>query len=50
MTLGIELGIGREGADSSGTILWPLDVKSQLTGKDLMIGNTEGRRRRGNRG
>ena len=34
MTLGIGLGIGREGADSSRTILWPLDVKSQLAGKD----------------
>ena len=34
MTLGIGLGIGREGADSSRTILWPLDVKSRLAGKD----------------
>ena len=28
-------------------ILWPPDVKSQLTGKDLMLGKIEGRRSRG---
>ena len=28
-------------------ILWPADVKSQLTGKTLMLGKIEGRRRRG---
>ena len=28
-------------------LLWPPDVKSQLTGKDLMLRNIEGRRRRG---
>ena len=27
--------------------LWPCDVKSLLIGKDLMLGKTEGRRRRG---
>ena len=27
--------------------LWPPDVKGQLTGKDLMLGKTEGGRRRG---
>jgi len=29
------------------SILWPPDVKSQLIGKDLMLGKIEGRRRRG---
>ena len=29
------------------TNTWPPDWKSQLTGKDLMLGKTEGRRRRG---
>ena len=28
-------------------ILWPPDVKSQLIGKTLMLGKTEGRKRRG---
>ena len=29
------------------SILWPPDVKSQLIGKDPLLGETEGRRRRG---
>ena len=33
--------------DAEAPILWPPDAKSQLIGKDLMLGNTEGRRRRG---
>ena len=33
--------------DAEDPILWPPDAKSQLIGKDLMLGNTEGRRRRG---
>ena len=37
---------GRTDDDSEAPILWPPDVKSQL-GKDLMLGTTEGRRRRG---
>ena len=37
--------IGRTEAEAS--LLWPPDVKSQLTGKDLMLGKIEGRRRRG---
>ena len=28
-------------------VLWPPDVKSRLTGKDLMLGKIEGKRRRG---
>ena len=28
-------------------ILWPVDVKNQLIEKTLMLGNVEGRRRRG---
>ena len=37
--------IGR--TDAEAPILWPLDVKSQLVGKDPDAGKTEGRRRRG---
>ena len=36
--------IGR--TEAEGSLLWPPDVKSQLTGKDLMLGKIEGRRRR----
>ena len=32
---------------SEAPILWPPDAKSQLSGKDLMLGKIEGRRRRG---
>ena len=31
---------------TGGPILWPLDAKSQLIGKTLMLGKIEGRRRR----
>ena len=34
-------------AEAEAPILGPLDVKSWLTGKDLMLGKTEGRRKRG---
>ena len=34
-------------AEAEAPILWPPDVKSQLIGKDLMLGKIEGRRRRG---
>ena len=37
--------IGRTDAETP--ILWPHDVKSWLTGKTLMLGKIEGRRRRG---
>ena len=37
--------IGRTEAEAP--ILWPPDAKSQLTGKDLMLGKIEGKRRRG---
>ena len=36
--------IGR--MDAEVTILWPPDGKSQLIGKTLMLGKTEGKRRR----
>ena len=37
--------IGKTEAEA--TKLWPPHVKSQLTGKTLTLGNTEGKRRRG---
>ena len=39
--------IGRTDAEPEAPILWPPDVKNQLIGKTLMLGKTEGRRRRG---
>ena len=40
--------IGRSDTEAEAPILWPPDVKSQLIGKEsLMLGKTEGRRRRG---
>ena len=39
--------IGRTDAEAETPILWPPDVKSQLTGKDLMLGKIEGGRSRG---
>ena len=39
--------IGRTDAAAEAPILWPPDVKSQLVGKDLMLGKIEGKRRRG---
>ena len=41
--------IRRTDAEGEALILWPLDVKSQLTGKDL-LGKIEGRRGRSDRG
>ena len=35
--------IGRTYAEAETPILWPLDTKNCLTGKDLMLGKTEGR-------
>ena len=42
--------IERTAAEAEAPILWLLDVKSQLTGKTLMLGKSEGQRRRGGRG
>ena len=42
--------IGSTDAEAETPILWPPDLKSQLTGKDPDVEKTEGRRRRGNRG
>ena len=39
--------IGRTDAEAEAPILWPPDVKSQLIGKDLMLGKIECKRRRG---
>ena len=38
--------IGRIDAGTEAPILWPLDAKNWLIGKDLMLGKTEGKRRR----
>ena len=40
---------GRTDDEAETPILWPPDVKSWLTGKDLMMGKIEGKRRRGDR-
>ena len=39
--------IGGTDTEAEAPILWPPVVKSQLIGKDLMLGKIEGRRRRG---
>ena len=39
--------IGRTEAKAEDPIIWPPDAKSWLTGKELMLGKIEGRRRRG---
>ena len=39
--------IGRTDVEAETPILWPLDVKNWFIGKDLTLGKTEGRRRRG---
>ena len=39
--------IGRTGVEAETLILWPPDSKSWLIGKTLMLGEIEGRRRRG---
>ena len=39
--------IGRTDAEAEAPISWPPVSKSQLIGKDLMLGKIEGRRRRG---
>ena len=42
--------IGRTDSEAEAPIIWPPDVKSQLTGKDSDLGKTEGRRKRDDRG
>jgi len=37
-------------AEAKTPIFWPPDAKNWLTGKDLMLGKIEGRRRRRRRG
>ena len=39
--------IGRTDVEAETPILWPLHAKSWLVWKDLMLGKTDGRRRRG---
>ena len=39
--------MGRTDAEAEAPILWPCDVRSQLLEKTLMLGKTEGKRRRG---
>ena len=39
------ISIGRTDAEAEAPILWPPDAKSWLTGKTLMLGKIEGRRR-----
>ena len=39
--------IGRTDVEAETPILWPPDVKSWLTGKDMMLRKIEGKRRRG---
>ena len=39
--------IARTDAEAKAPIVWPLDVKSQLIGKALMHGKSEGKRSRG---
>ena len=38
--------IGRTDAEAEAPVLWSPDVKSQLTGKSLMLEKVEGRRRK----
>ena len=42
--------MGRTDAEAEGPVLWPPDTVSRFIGKDLMLGKTEGKRRRGDRG
>ena len=42
----LQMFIERTAAEAEAPILWLLDVKSQLTGKTLMLGKSEGQRRR----
>ena len=42
-----EYSIGRTDAKAEAPMLWPPDAKNRLTGKTLMLGKSEDRRRRG---
>ena len=42
--------IGRTEAEAEAPILWPPDARNWLIGQTLMLGKTEGMRRRDNRG
>ena len=44
---GNEPWIGRTDAEAEAPILWPPDAKSRLSGKTLILGKIEDRRRRG---
>ena len=39
--------IGRTDVEAEALVLWPADAKSWLIEKTLMLGNIEGRRRKG---
>ena len=39
--------IGRTDNEAEAPIIWPPDEKSQLTGKTMMLGKIEGKRKRG---
>ena len=39
--------IGGTDTEAEAPIIWPPDAKSQLTGKTLMLGKIEGKRKRG---
>ena len=39
--------VGRTDAEAEALIVWPPNAKSWLVGKDLMLGKTEGKRKRG---
>ena len=41
------ISIGGTDGEAEAPVLWPRDAKSQLIGKDLMLGKIEGRKRRG---
>ena len=45
--INFEYSSGRTDAVDEAPILWPPDVKSQVTGKTLILGKIDGRRRRG---
>ena len=42
-----EYSSGRTDAEDEAPVLWPPDVKSEVTGKTLIPGKIDGRRRRG---
>ena len=42
--------IGKSVAEAEVPIIWPPDAKNQLIGNTLMLGKSEGKRRRGQQG